>query len=166
MNSLNKYSVIFRSIFAQSVPMSFFSTVLPVIMRMEKFSMTSIALIQLIKIPWVLKFLWAPLVDRNALTNSHYRRWIVASELFYAASIIAIAFFNLATDFTTIIILMVLAIIFSATQDIASDAFAVRILKKQERPFGNSIQSMGNFGGTLIGSGFLLILTPLPDGIG
>lgn len=125
---------------------------------MENFSLTGIALIQLIKIPWILKFLWAPLVDKGANSNFHYKRWIIGSELFYAACIIAIAFFNLQTDFTTIIVLMVLAIFFSATQDIASDALAIRILKKSERPFGNSMQSMGNFGGTLIGSGFLLIL--------
>ncbi len=125
---------------------------------MEKFSLTSIALIQLIKLPWILKFLWAPLVDRNASGNYHYKKWIIASEIFYAACIISIAFFNLQTDFSVIIVLMVLAIVFSATQDIASDALAIRILKKSERPFGNSMQSMGNFGGTLLGSGFLLML--------
>lgn len=125
---------------------------------MEKFSLTSIALIQLIKLPWILKFLWAPLVDKNASGNYHYKKWIIASEIFYAACIISIAFFNLQTDFTVIIVLMVLAIVFSATQDIASDALAIRILKKSERPLGNSMQSMGNFGGTLLGSGFLLML--------
>ena len=158
MKPFQKYSTLFSLYIAQSVPMSFFSTVLPVIMRMEKFSLTSIALIQLIKLPWILKFLWAPLVDKNASGNYHYKKWIIASELFYAACIISIAFFNLQTDFTVIIVLMVLAIAFSATQDIASDALAIRILKKSERPLGNSMQSMGNFGGTLLGSGFLLML--------
>jgi predicted MFS family arabinose efflux permease len=123
--------------------------------------MSSIALIQLIKLPWILKFFWAPLIDRNASTHFHYKKWIIGSEMFYAACIIAIAFFNLQTNFSTIIVLMVLAIFFSATQDIASDALAIRILKKSERPFGNSIQSMGNFSGTLIGSGVLLMLYTL-----
>lgn len=158
MKPFQKYSTLFSLYIAQSVPMSFFSTVLPVIMRMEKFSLTSIALIQLIKLPWILKFLWAPLVDKNASGNYHYKKWIMASEIFYAACIISIAFFNLQTDFTVIIVLMVLAIVFSATQDIASDALAIRILQKSERPLGNSMQSMGNFGGTLLGSGFLLML--------
>lgn len=161
MNQVQKYSTLFSLYIAQSVPMSFFSTVLPVIMRMENFSMSGIALIQLIKLPWILKFLWAPLVDRNANTHFHYKKWILGSEIFYAACIIAIAFFNLQTDFSTIIVLMVLAIFFSATQDIASDALAIRILKKGERPFGNSIQSMGNFGGTMLGSGVLLMLYTL-----
>ncbi|HEX3006441.1 MAG TPA: MFS transporter [Bacteroidales bacterium] len=158
MKPSQKYSTLFSLYIAQSVPLSFFSTVLPVIMRMEHFSLTSIGLIQLIKLPWIIKFIWAPLIDKNASSHRHYKKWIIGSEIFYAACIIAIAFFNLKTDFITIIVLMVLAIIFSATQDIASDALAIRILKKEERPFGNSIQSMGNFGGTLLGSGCLLIL--------
>lgn len=157
MNASQKYSTLFSLYIAQAVPMSFFSTVLPVIMRMENFSMSGIALIQLIKLPWILKFLWAPMVDRNASSYMQYKRWIIASEIFYAACIVAIAFFRLQTDFTTIIVLMILAITFSATQDIASDALAIRILTKKERPFGNSVQSMGNFVGTLLGSGFLLI---------
>lgn len=161
MKPFQKYSTLFSLYIAQSVPMSFFSTVLPVIMRMEHFSLTGIAFIQLIKLPWIVKFLWAPMIDRNANSHYHYKRWIIGSEIFYAACIVSIAFFNLQTDFTTIIVLMVLAITFSATQDIASDALAIRILKKGERPFGNSVQSMGNFGGTLLGSGVLLILYTL-----
>lgn len=158
MKPVEKYATLFSLYIAQSVPMSFFSTVLPVIMRMEQFSLTSIALIQLIKIPWILKFLWAPLVDKNADSHLHYKRWIIGSEIFYALTILALAFFNLHINFNTIIVLMVLAITFSATQDIASDALAIRLLKKEERPMGNSMQSMGNFAGTLLGSGCLLLI--------
>lgn len=158
MKPVEKYATLFSLYIAQSVPMSFFSTVLPVIMRMEKFSLASIALIQLIKIPWIVKFLWAPLVDNGAASHMHYKRWIIGSEIFYALTIISLAFFNLHVDFNTIVILMVLAITFSATQDIASDALAIRILKSEERPMGNSMQSMGTFCGTLLGSGVLLML--------
>lgn len=158
MKPFQKYSTLFSLYIAQSVPMSFFSSVLPIMMRGEKFSLTSIGLIQLLKLPWILKFLWAPVVDKNASSNYQYKKWIIASELFYAACIISIAFFNLKTDFWTVVILMALAIFCSATQDIASDALAIRILKKSERPFGNSMQSMGNFGGTLLGSGVLLMI--------
>jgi hypothetical protein len=43
--------------------MSFFSTVIPVIMRQENYSLESIGLLQLVKLPWIFKFLWAPLID-------------------------------------------------------------------------------------------------------
>jgi predicted MFS family arabinose efflux permease len=158
MKPLQKYSILLSLYLAQSIPMSFFSTVLPVIMRMESYSLTNIGLLQLIKIPWIIKFLWGPIVDHNASDNMHYRRWIIGSEVFYAVVIIGIGFFNLSSQFTTIIVLMVIAFVLSATQDIASDAFAVRILKKKERGLGNSMQSSGNFLGTLFGSGVLLFL--------
>ncbi|MFO8235959.1 MAG: MFS transporter [Bacteroidales bacterium] len=158
MRAKQKYSILFSLYLAQSIPMSFFSTVLPVIMRMENYSLASIGLLQLIKIPWILKFLWAPFVDRNAHNNMHYRQWIISAEVFYAVVIIAIGFFSLETQFSTIVVLMIMAFILSATQDIASDAFAVRILKKKQRSYGNSLQSSGNFLGTLIGSGVLLML--------
>ena len=158
MKAKQKYSILFSLYLAQSIPMSFFSTVLPVIMRMENYSLASIGLLQLIKLPWIAKFLWAPFVDRNAESDMHYRRWILGSEVFYAVVIIAIGFFDLGTQFSTIIVLMIMAFVLSATQDIASDALAVRILKKKERGYGNSLQSSGNFLGTLIGSGVLLML--------
>lgn len=154
----NKYVTLLNLYLAQSIPMSFFSTVLPVIMRMEQYSLTSIGLIQLIKLPWILKFLWAPIVDKSTTSLGKYKRWIIFSELFYAIIVMHIGFFNLETDFTTIIALMVIAFTASATQDIATDAFAIHILKKDERSTGNSMQSAGSFLGTLTGSGVLLII--------
>jgi MFS family permease len=154
----NKYFTLLSLYLAQSIPMSFFSTVIPVIMRMENYSLESIGYLQLIKLPWILKFLWAPLVDRTSHSSKQYRWWILTSELFYAAVIISIGFFDLQTDFTTIIVLMLVAFTASATQDIATDAFAILILKEKERSIGNSMQSAGSFIGTLVGSGVLLII--------
>jgi MFS family permease len=155
--SFKKYGTLLSLYLAQSIPMSFFSTVVPVIMRQEDYSLTSIGLIQLIKIPWILKFLWAPIVDHTSPSRKHYRRWILGSEVFYAMVIILISFFNLSSDFTTIIILVVIAFIASGTQDIATDAFAILTLKTEERSYGNSMQSGGSFLGTTIGSGVLLM---------
>lgn len=152
-----KFPVLFSLYIAQSVPMSFFSTVVPVIMRQENYSLESIGLLQLVKIPWIIKFFWAPLVDSKASKPLHYKRWIILSELFYAIIIIGIGFLSLQTDFRLIIILMVTAFIASATQDIATDAYAILILKKEERGIGNSMQSGGSFAGALLGTGVLLI---------
>ncbi len=143
---------------AQSIPMSFFSTVVPVIMRQEHYSLESIGLLQLIKLPWIIKFFWAPLVDNSCKSINDYKKWIFFSEIFYAIVILSCAFFSLQFDFPIIIALMVLAFIGSATQDIATDAFAILTLNKKERALGNSIQSTGSFIGTLVGSGLMLII--------
>jgi predicted MFS family arabinose efflux permease len=154
----NKYFTLLSLYLAQSIPMSFFSTVVPVIMRMENYSLESIGYLQLIKLPWIVKFLWAPLVDKTSQNTKQYRRWILVSEVFYAIVIFSIGFLNLETDFTLIIVMMVIAFTASATHDIATDAFAILILKAKERSMGNSMQSAGNFIGTLMGSGVLLVI--------
>lgn len=154
----NKYYTLLSLYLAQSIPMSFFSTVIPVIMRMENYSLESIGYLQLIKLPWIFKFLWAPLIDKTSQSSHQYRKWILSSELFYAVIIIGIGFFDLQTDFITIIVLMVIAFTASATQDIATDAFAILILKEKERSIGNSMQSAGSFIGTMVGSGVLLVV--------
>ena len=153
-----KYPVLFSLYIAQAVPMSFFTTVIPVIMRQENYSLEAIGLLQLVKLPWILKFLWAPLIDNYTRNLRDYKRWIYTSEIFYALSILLIGQLSLQADFTVVIFLMVLAVTFSATQDIATDAFAIHILKRKERGYGNSMQSAGAFAGSLIGSGVLLII--------
>ena len=94
---------------AQTIPMSFFSTVIPVMMRQEDFSLSAIGLLQLIKLPWILKFLWSPMVDRHAVTTGDYKRWIFSSELIYAGLIFAVAFLDFHTDFYTIVALIIIS---------------------------------------------------------
>jgi len=152
-----KFPVLFSLYIAQSIPMSFFSTVIPVIMRQEKYSLESIGLLQLVKLPWIFKFLWAPLVDNHARSTKQIKSMIIISEIFYAVVILSIGLFDLQTDFKLIVIMMIVAFIASATQDIAVDIFAILQLKPSERSLGNSMQSAGSFAGSLFGTGVLLI---------
>ena len=62
---------------AQSLPSSFFATALQVMMREAHYSLATIGLLQLVKLPWVLKFLWSPIVDRRCLTGRDFRRCII-----------------------------------------------------------------------------------------
>lgn len=152
-----KFPTLFSLYIAQSIPMSFFSTVVPVIMRQENYSLGSIGLMQLVKLPWIVKFLWAPLVDRTTESTRSLKRWIFLSEIFYAVVIIMTGMLSLQTDFKLIIVLMLAAFTASATQDIATDSYAIRLLSPDERGLGNSMQSAGSFIGTLFGTGVLLI---------
>jgi len=138
--------------------MSFFSTVIPVMMRQENFSLSAIGLLQLIKLPWIIKFFWSPLVDRNCMTVSHYKRWIFSSELIYAVLIFSVAFLDFKENFSTILILVIISFVASATQDIATDALAVLSFSRKDKSLVNSMQSMGSFAGAMIGGGVLLLL--------
>ncbi len=151
-------STFFFLYIAQSIPMSFFSTAIQVLMRQAEFSLSSIAMLQIIKLPWVLKFLWAPMVDKRCHSIGDYKRFIIGSELVYAGLIFIAGMLQLSDNFSLIMTLVVLSFIASATQDIATDALAVRIFERQDKSLLNSMQSMGSFGGTLLGGGALLLI--------
>jgi predicted MFS family arabinose efflux permease len=138
--------------------MSFFSSALPVLMRQGAYSLLAIALLKLIKIPWLIKFLWSPIVDSRTESLKDYKQWIFGAEVIYAIIIFIVATLSIEADFTLIIILIILAFISSATQDIATDAMAARSFDRKDTSLLNSIQSMGSFTGSMVGGGFLLLL--------
>lgn len=143
---------------AQSIPSSFFATALQVMMREANYSLATIGLLQLVKLPWVVKFLWSPLVDRHCLTGRDFRRCIVISECVYALFIILAGHLNIADHLYLIILMVMLSLVASATQDIATDALAILMHSGRDKSMVNSMQSMGSFGGALLGSGVLLLV--------
>mgnify|MGYP001800856243 CR=1 FL=1 len=75
---------------AQSAPVQFFYVGLPAIFREAGHSLADIALVHLAFLPWALKFLWAPLVDRFTLIGARpYRLWLFASPALLAGALLA-----------------------------------------------------------------------------
>src|SRR5574343_320394 len=61
---------------AQGLPFGFFTLALPVLMREAGWSLTAIGLLQLLALPWLLKFLWAPWVDHHGTR----RTWLLGLQ--------------------------------------------------------------------------------------
>jgi MFS family permease len=143
--------------FAQGLPSGLIAKALPALLRDQGVSLSLIGFTSALALPWALKFLWAPLIDRYGTR----RQWllglnglsmilmlVVASRDF--ASWIAVLPWLLATLFCANVV--------SATQDIATDGYAVTRLKPEWRGLGNSIQVVGYKIGMVAGSGGLLWL--------
>lgn len=143
---------------AQFVPQSFLMTALQVTMRQGNYDLQTIGLLHLVRLPWLLKFLWSPYVDRHCLTVADYKKTIISTELVYAMALVCAGFFDVGTDLPLILVLVFISMMASGTQDIATDALAIRSFKKHDQSLVNSMQSMGSFGGALVGSGLLLML--------
>ncbi len=107
---------------------------------------STIGLLSGVSFPWVFKFLWSPLVDRYALPWPGRRRsWIIVAQLALAGTFGALAAFAwralaarsaggaLPNAPLVIGLLAVTVAFFSATQDIALDAYAVEVLHKDEQ---------------------------------
>jgi MFS family permease len=144
--------------FAQGLPFGFFTQSLPVMLRKESFSLGAIGLSSLLAMPWALKFLWAPLVDRHYSARLGPRRsWILPLQL--AAFLILLALAALeARSIAALMGAVFLLNLVAATQDIATDGLAVDMVAPSERGFANGVQVAGYRVGMIVGGGVLLIL--------
>ncbi|MEM9927254.1 MAG: MFS transporter [Cyanobacteria bacterium P01_D01_bin.50] len=144
---------------AQFIPTTFFIQTVPIFMRQQNMSLDAIGFLSFLILPSALKFLWAPFIDRYSLPKlGHYRGWIILFQVLLALVTFGCAFIDIGENFSTLVICMFLAFLFSSSQDIATDALAVNLLEPNERGIGNAIQSGGNIFGAIIGGGGVLIL--------
>ncbi|MGG6242491.1 MFS transporter [Nodosilinea sp. AN01ver1] len=143
---------------SQFLPSAFFFQALPIFLRQQGASLGVIGLLGLLTLPWMLKFLWAPLVDRYGSRRwGHYKSWIVATQGLLALTLLACASINVVDNARLLFQGVFLVVTLAATQDIATDALAVRLLAPHERGWGNGIQSAGRAMGGILGGGVMLL---------
>lgn len=145
---------------SQAIPLGFFIEALPAIGRDLGLSLRDVGLIQVLAAPFMLKFLWAPLVDgAGSARFGHYRSWLVPLQLGAVVTVVAIAAVDpAAAGAGALLPLAGLFLLLAATQDIASDGLAVRVLTVGERGVGNGIQVGGFYLGQILGGGVMLLL--------
>jgi PAT family beta-lactamase induction signal transducer AmpG len=145
--------------FCQGLPGGFLAVALPVILRGRGLSMASIGLISLLSLPWVLKVLWAPLVDRWWSPRLGRRRtWMVPAMLGMLGCTLVLSGFDPSTDLFAIGVWFLLLNVFAATQDVAVDGYAVDLLRGRDLGPANSAQVGGFKLGNIVGGGVLLAL--------
>ncbi|MGE0713424.1 MAG: MFS transporter [Planctomycetota bacterium] len=155
--TLLKLGLLTSLYFAQGLPFGFFTQALPVLLREQGVSLTKIGLSSLLALPWALKFLWAPLVDRHG----DRRRWILGLNALGVALLCALAFFPPDLSLAPLLVAVALTNLVAATQDVAADGLAVDVLAPEERGWGNGIQVAGYRAGMILGGGVILAAFPL-----
>lgn len=144
---------------AQAIPLGFFIEAVPAIGRDLGLSLRDIGLIQVLALPFLIKFLWAPLVDGlGSEQRGHYRSWLLPLQCVAVATVVGIAWLDPASQSGLLFPLAGLFLFLAATQDIASDGLAVRILQRSERGIGNGVQVGGYYLGQILGGGLTLAL--------
>ena len=148
--------------FAQGLPWGFFTQAFPVILRQRGSSLKEIGLVGLLNLPWALKFLWSPLVDRWSGSPLGPRRgWILplqAAAVLLLCAVGALDVSQATGGLFWVGVGFLLLNTVSATQDIATDGLAVTLLTDAERGLGNGVQVGGYRLGMIVGGGFLLVL--------
>jgi PAT family beta-lactamase induction signal transducer AmpG len=125
--------------FSSGLPLYLLLNLLPAWLRTEGIDLKAIALFALVQFPYTWKFLWSPLLDRYALPWLGRRRgWMFAMHVALIASIAGMGFLAPQTQIWTIAYLSAVVAFFSASLDIAMDAYRREILPDAELGLGNS----------------------------
>lgn len=152
---------------AQGLPVGFLTQALPAILRQNQVSLTAIGGFGLLMAPWALKFLWAPVVDRHFSARwGQSRSWIIPTQGLTLLLLLIISFLEPSALASPVMLLSFFVVLFlinlmGATQDIATDGLAVRLLQKQQQHWGNAVQVLGSRLGFIFGGGAVLLLLDL-----
>lgn len=140
-------------------------TALPSVLREQGMSLDEIGLTYLAVLPWALKFLWAPAVERYRLppTGASRSRSIVFLGGVIAALGLCLVGLIGPTALVPLLATFVVVAFAAATVDIACDGHAVESLSQRHHGWGNAAQVGGAYLGSAIGSGLFLILVARVD---
>jgi len=137
---------------AQGLPFGFFTLALPVLMREAGWSLTALSFLQFLAAPWVLKLLWAPIVDHHGKR----RTWLLSMQLLSCALAVGMALAGFTEGSVVLFVSVFVFNLLAATQDVATDGLAVRLLNAQQRGLANGIQVGAYRFGMILGGGLLL----------
>jgi MFS transporter, PAT family, beta-lactamase induction signal transducer AmpG len=140
--------------FSSGLPLFLLLNLVPAWLRGEGVDLKAIGLLTLIQLPYTWKFLWSPLIDRyTPLRLGRRRSWMLLSQL---GLLVTIAWFGAispvglhapGSDWASIAqflmhpvtLVAIATATFSATQDIALDAYRRELLPDEELGLGNSV---------------------------
>jgi MFS family permease len=144
---------------SEGAPIGFIWWALPTKLRVAGVPVEEItALTSLLVLPWVLKFLWAPLVDTLRSSRWTLRSWIIAAQVTMGVALLPMLFLSLQRDFAIIFPLLLLHAFAAATQDASIDALSIFVVPSNERGAINGWMQAGMLGGrSLFGGGALLL---------
>lgn len=144
---------------SQAIPLGFFTVALPAILRRQGVPLEQIGLVGALALPWLLKFLWAPLVDRHGSRRfGHFRSWILPLQTLSALAVVGLALLDPGRGLGWIFALGGVFMLLAATQDVATDGLAVNSLRFEERGPANGIQVGGYYLGLILGGGVVLMV--------
>jgi PAT family beta-lactamase induction signal transducer AmpG len=144
--------------FSSGLPLYLTSKTLQAWMTDAKVDLTAIGLFSLMSLPYSLKFLWSPLLDRFIPPFLGRRRgWLVITQVGLFLAIAAMALQNPAQALQLLAINAFVIAFLSASQDIAVDAYRTDVLEEPEMGAGAAIYVLG-YRVALIATGSLALI--------
>lgn len=150
--------------FSSGLPLYLLLNLLPAWLRSEGVDLKTIGFFALIQFPYTWKFLWAPFLDRYSLPLLGRRRsWTLLMQIGLLLTIGLLGGLSPSTSITPVLWLAALLALFSATQDIALDAYRRELLAEVELGLGNAVHvNAYRVAGLVPGSLSLILADLLP----
>jgi PAT family beta-lactamase induction signal transducer AmpG len=150
--------------FSCGLPLLLTLSVLQAWMKDEGVDLTIIGMMALVGLPYTLKFLWAPFLDRFTLTFLGRRRgWMLVAQIALTVSIASLGQSDPVQNPWLLAFAAFLVTFFSASQDIVVDAYRREDLSDEELGLGSSLYINGYRLGMLLASGGGLIMADYMD---
>lgn len=155
-NSLSGNVITLAALYVtQFLGIGFITVGLAAILRDQGTSLETLAVLQVVGVIWPVKVLWAPLVDRYG----RYRTWLIVLQSGMVLALLALLpFTRPAESLGPVVLLCAVFVFLSATQDIAADAVAVRMLGDADRGTGNGVQVAASYVGNVLGGGLCVVV--------
>lgn len=144
--------------FSSGLPLALSSGTLEAWCAVSGLSLKTIGLLKLVGLSYVLKFLWAPLLDRYRLPwLSRRRGWMLLMQVAIIGVLVAMAGTSPRESLTAIAVLASILVLFSATQDTAINAYTTDQLLPRDRGLGSAL-SVGGYRVAMLVSGGLALV--------
>ncbi len=125
--------------FTAGLPIYFLVQLIPAWLRTENVDLKTIGFFALVLLPYSFKYLWSPFVDRYVPPFFGRRRgWMLITQVLLLATMLLFGFVNPKDNIQAILYIGFIVAFFSATQDIALDAYRREILLDYELGLGNA----------------------------
>ncbi|HEX9104753.1 MAG TPA: MFS transporter, partial [Polyangia bacterium] len=144
--------------FASGLPYLLVGSTLSAWLTQAGVSLAGVGLFSAVALPYSLKLLWAPLVDRFRPPFAGRRRgWIVLFQLALGAALLALGASSPRAAPLGFAALAVGVTLCAASQDIAADAYRTDLLAPDERAAGTAVYVFGYRAAMLVTGGLALV---------
>ena len=146
--------------FSSGLPLALSGGTLQAWLTVEDVDIKTIGLFSLVGLPYTLKFLWSPLMDRFIVPIFGRRRgWIALSQLALIGLILGMSVTSPQNGLWFLALLAFCLTFVSASQDVAIDAYRTELLRERERGMGAAVSVTGYRVAMLVSGALALILS-------
>ncbi|MGA2939546.1 MAG: AmpG family muropeptide MFS transporter [Syntrophobacteraceae bacterium] len=146
--------------FSSGLPLALTASTLQAWLVTEKVDLSIVGAFSLVGLPYALKVFWAPLMDRFSPPWLGRRRgWIVSIQILLAVSILFLGYSSPSSFPALVGFAALVTAFFSASQDIAIDAYRADVLRETELGPGAATAVVGYRSAILVSGALALILS-------